>query len=197
MGARRASHSTCARRDRGRYARGCGARRRRRRARSSRRSTALGARQRRRRGMRRTSRDADRIAETQSDRSRRHDPRAFSASARRVALTDSSATRAAARSGPQPGSLDPSTVLVGILFAGLIVRLLVHRRGRLPRRRQLVHVVGADGRRAIRSRDFYGKAGFADYPPGYLFVLWIVGKSTGSMRRCTTARTITGCSSSS
>ena len=82
-------------------------------------------------------------------------------------------TRAAAVSAER--QLNPSTVLVGILAAGFIVRMLF---------------VGADGYRTDVSSfmswamtvaqnplsDFYAKAGFADYPPGYLLVLWIVGK---------------------
>ena len=64
--------------------------------------------------------------------------------------------------------------LVGILFAAFVLRLLF---------------IGADGFKNDVStfeawsltlaehslRDFYAKAGFADYPPGYFFVLWIVG----------------------
>ncbi|MBV8600364.1 MAG: hypothetical protein JO359_02245, partial [Candidatus Eremiobacteraeota bacterium] len=72
-------------------------------------------------------------------------------------------------------SLNPSTALVGVLVAGLVLRMLF---------------IGADGYRndvssfmswtmTIASNplpDFYAKAGFADYPPGYLLVLWVVGK---------------------
>src|SRR5471032_2665943 len=28
----------------------------------------------------------------------------------------------------------------------------------------------------VGPRHFYAQAGFADYPPGYLYVLWLVGK---------------------
>jgi 4-amino-4-deoxy-L-arabinose transferase-like glycosyltransferase len=65
-------------------------------------------------------------------------------------------------------------VLIGILALGLLIRLVF---------------IGADGFKGDVStfeswaltladhspRDFYAKAGFADYPPGYFLVLWIVG----------------------
>ena len=71
--------------------------------------------------------------------------------------------------------LNPTTALAGILVAGLLLRLVF---------------IGADGYRGdINSfmswaitvagnplPDFYSKAGFADYPPGYLLVLWVIGK---------------------
>jgi len=64
--------------------------------------------------------------------------------------------------------------LAGMLFAALLVRLLF---------------INADGFRNDVStfeswsltlaehpiREFFAKAGFADYPPGYFFVLWLVG----------------------
>ena len=64
--------------------------------------------------------------------------------------------------------------LAGLLFVGLLVRLVF---------------INADGFKNDVStfeswsltlaqypmRDFFAKAGFADYPPGYFFVLWIVG----------------------
>lgn len=70
--------------------------------------------------------------------------------------------------------INASTVLGGILLAGFVVRMLF---------------IGSEGYRGDVSSfmawaltaaqhplwQFYAKAGFADYPPGYLFVLWIVG----------------------
>jgi 4-amino-4-deoxy-L-arabinose transferase-like glycosyltransferase len=64
--------------------------------------------------------------------------------------------------------------LAGMLFVAFVVRFVL---------------IGADGFKNDVStfeswsltlaehslRDFYAKAGFADYPPGYFFVLWIVG----------------------
>ena len=71
--------------------------------------------------------------------------------------------------------VNTSNVLAGILLAGFVVRMLL---------------VGSEGYRGDVSSfmswaltaaqnplsQFYVKAGFADYPPGYLFILWIVGK---------------------
>ncbi|MGH7328074.1 MAG: glycosyltransferase family 39 protein, partial [Polyangiaceae bacterium] len=72
------------------------------------------------------------------------------------------------------GRVNASTVLVGILVAGFLVRMLL---------------IGSEGYRGDVSSfmswaltaaqhplsEFYARAGFADYPPGYLFVLWIAG----------------------
>ncbi|MGH7662362.1 MAG: hypothetical protein ACRENA_15750, partial [Vulcanimicrobiaceae bacterium] len=74
----------------------------------------------------------------------------------------------------EEGRVNASTVLAGILLGGLVLRLFF---------------IGAEGYRTDVSSfmswaltaaqnplsEFYAKAGFADYPPGYLFVLWIVG----------------------
>ena len=73
-------------------------------------------------------------------------------------------------------SVSPLTILSGVLIAGLIVRMLF---------------IGAEGYRgdvmtfmswAITAAehplsDFYSKAGFVDYPPGYFLFLWLVGKT--------------------
>lgn len=83
-------------------------------------------------------------------------------------------TRAAAAAQSDEGRINASTVLAGILLGGLIVRFLF---------------IGAEGYRSDVSsfmswaltaaqnplNQFYAKAGFADYPPGYLFVLWAIG----------------------
>lgn len=77
----------------------------------------------------------------------------------------------------EPQAAAPSAFLAlgGLLFVAFLLRIVL---------------IGADGfRNDVSSfegwtltlvehplRDFYKSAGFADYPPGYFFVLWIVGK---------------------
>jgi len=82
-------------------------------------------------------------------------------------------TRAA--DAPAEGRVNTSAILPGILLAGFVVRMLL---------------IGSEGYRGDVSSfmswaltaaqnplsQFYAKAGFADYPPGYLFILWVVGK---------------------
>jgi dolichyl-phosphate-mannose--protein O-mannosyl transferase/Gpi18-like mannosyltransferase len=82
-------------------------------------------------------------------------------------------TRAAAAAETE-GRINASGVLAGILVAGFVIRLLF---------------IGAEGYRGDVSSfmswaltaaqnplaQFYAKAGFADYPPGYLFILWAGG----------------------
>ncbi len=78
------------------------------------------------------------------------------------------------RTASQPLASSASLALAGMLLLALIVRLLF---------------IGADGFKndvstfeswaltlaAHPMREFFAKAGFADYPPGYFFVLWVVG----------------------
>jgi Gpi18-like mannosyltransferase len=82
--------------------------------------------------------------------------------------------RAATAAQTEEGRDNASTVLAAILLGGLVLRFLF---------------IGAAGYRsdvdsfmswALTAAQnplsqFYAKAGFADYPPGYLFVLWVVG----------------------
>src|SRR5271170_6842437 len=84
-------------------------------------------------------------------------------------------TRAALDAQSFERRVNTSTVLSGILLAGFVVRMLL---------------IGSEGYRGDVSSfmswaltaaqnplsQFYAKAGFADYPPGYLFILWVVGK---------------------
>ena len=84
-------------------------------------------------------------------------------------------TPAAAAAQTDERRINASTVLAGILLAGFVLRMLF---------------IGAEGYRndvssfmswALTAATyplsaFYDKAGFADYPPGYLFVLWLAGK---------------------
>ncbi len=71
-------------------------------------------------------------------------------------------------------ALSETLVLGAILFAGFLIRLLfIHADG-------FKNDVGTFESWALTLaehplRDFYDKAGFADYPPGYFFVLWGVG----------------------
>jgi Gpi18-like mannosyltransferase len=87
-----------------------------------------------------------------------------------------SAVRSTAVAQPAPTQAGSTTTLAlgGMLLLALFVRLIF---------------IGADGFKSDVStfeawalmlaqhpmRDFYAKAGFADYPPGYFFVLWFVG----------------------
>jgi len=87
-----------------------------------------------------------------------------------------SAVGASSAATPADRSRDVSTVfaLIGILAVALVVRLLF---------------IGSDGFRNDVStfeawsltlaehpmREFFAKAGFADYPPGYFFIMYIVG----------------------
>ncbi len=71
-------------------------------------------------------------------------------------------------------TLSPTWLLVGLLFLGFVVRLLL---------------IGAEGFHGdvssfeawglrlvdLPTSKFYSDSYFADYPPGYLYVLWIVG----------------------
>jgi len=84
--------------------------------------------------------------------------------------------RAGAVAQPAPAEVGSaaSLALGGLLLAAFVIRLIF---------------IGADGFKSDVStfeawalmladhsmRDFYAKAGFADYPPGYFFVLWFVG----------------------
>jgi Gpi18-like mannosyltransferase len=84
-------------------------------------------------------------------------------------------TRAAVEAESAERKVNASTALTWILVGGFALRMLF---------------VGSAGYRGDVSSfmswaltaaqnplpDFYARAGFADYPPGYLFVLWIVGK---------------------
>ena len=81
---------------------------------------------------------------------------------------------ASALAGAETSRTSTSLALAGMLFLALLVRLAL---------------IGADGFRNDVStfeswaltladhplREFFAKAGFADYPPGYFFILWIVG----------------------
>jgi Gpi18-like mannosyltransferase len=83
-------------------------------------------------------------------------------------------TRTAVEAESTEGRVHASTVLAGILVAGFLVRMLL---------------IGSEGYRGDVSSfmswaltaaqhplaDFYARAGFADYPPGYLFFLWAAG----------------------
>ena len=78
------------------------------------------------------------------------------------------------------GLSSTSLALAGMLLLGLLVRLLF---------------INADGFKNDVStfeswsltlaehplREFFAKAGFADYPPGYFFVLWLVGHAYASL----------------
>ena len=84
-------------------------------------------------------------------------------------------TRAAVEGPSSERQVNTSTILWSILLAGFVVRMLL---------------IGSEGYRgdvdsfmswALTAAQnplshFYAKAGFADYPPGYLFILWIAGK---------------------
>ena len=71
-------------------------------------------------------------------------------------------------------ALSETLVLGAILFAGFLIRLVfIHADG-------FKNDVGTFESWALTlaehpMREFYDKAGFADYPPGYFFVLWGVG----------------------
>jgi len=87
-------------------------------------------------------------------------------------------TRAALDAPNLERRVNSSTILSSILLGGFIVRMAL---------------IGSEGYRGDVSSfmswaltaaqnplsQFYAKAGFADYPPGYLFILWIVGKIYG------------------
>jgi predicted membrane-bound dolichyl-phosphate-mannose-protein mannosyltransferase len=79
-----------------------------------------------------------------------------------------------ALAGAESSGTSTSLALAGMLFVALLVRLVL---------------INADGFHNDVStfeswaltladhplREFFAKAGFADYPPGYFFILWIVG----------------------
>ena len=54
---------------------------------------------------------------------------------------------------------------------------------RLRHRPRLVYVLGADARRRTDPAAFYANAGFSDYPPGYLYLLWPIGAGRAAHRR--------------
>jgi Gpi18-like mannosyltransferase len=64
--------------------------------------------------------------------------------------------------------------LLGMLFARLPRPLVLHQRRRFPQRRLDVRSWSLT-LAEHPLREFFAKAGFADYPPGYFFVLWFVG----------------------
>ncbi len=87
--------------------------------------------------------------------------------------------RSAVRPSPQAqvnesATLSPQLMLAGLLLVGFVIRLLL---------------IGADGFHGdvssfeawslslvdVPISQFYEKAGFADYPPGYLYVLFVIG----------------------
>jgi len=90
------------------------------------------------------------------------------------AASKTSATGSARAGERWRGFSTTGIAFAGMLFLALLVRLLL---------------IGAEGFRNDVStfeswsltlaehpmREFFAKAGFADYPPGYFFVLWIVG----------------------
>ncbi len=92
------------------------------------------------------------------------------AALRSSAVGASSQAPAAGRSG----EFSTAFALAGLLLVGLILRLVF---------------VGADGfKNDVETfeawsltlsqhpmREFFAKAGFADYPPGYFFILWVIG----------------------
>ncbi|HEY1727475.1 MAG TPA: phospholipid carrier-dependent glycosyltransferase [Candidatus Baltobacteraceae bacterium] len=84
-------------------------------------------------------------------------------------------TRAAADRPGIERRVNTSTVFWGILLAGFVVRMLL-----IPSEgyRGDVNSFMSWALTAAQNplSQFYVKAGFADYPPGYLFILWIAGK---------------------
>ena len=108
---------------------------------------------------------------TRPRRQRRGIPRAGSAP-RCVAPSDTGA--AATGAADRPRETSTAFALVGLLAVGFVLRLFF---------------IGADGfKNDVATfeawaltlaehplREFFAKAGFADYPPGYFFILWIVG----------------------
>jgi predicted membrane-bound dolichyl-phosphate-mannose-protein mannosyltransferase len=97
----------------------------------------------------------------------------------RFSPKEPAALRSAIRSSTQAplderATLSPQWMLAGLLLIGLVIRLLL---------------IGADGFHGDVSSfeawslslvdlpisQFYDKAGFADYPPGYLYVLFVIG----------------------
>jgi Gpi18-like mannosyltransferase len=83
-------------------------------------------------------------------------------------------TAGAALERADRSALSETLILGGILFAGFLIRLVfIHADG-------FKNDVGTFEAWALTlaehpMREFYDKAGFADYPPGYFFVLWGVG----------------------
>jgi Gpi18-like mannosyltransferase len=89
-------------------------------------------------------------------------------------LRSAVSSRSKAVSAERAPAPSAALVLAGLLLAALVVRLLF---------------IGADGFKndvvtfeawsltlaEHPLREFFAKAGFADYPPGYFFILWVIG----------------------
>jgi Gpi18-like mannosyltransferase/predicted membrane-bound dolichyl-phosphate-mannose-protein mannosyltransferase len=94
--------------------------------------------------------------------------------AERGALRSAVRSAGAALERTDRSAFSETFLLGGILFAGFLIRLLfIHADG-------FKNDVGTFEAWALTlaehpMREFYDKAGFADYPPGYFFVLWGVG----------------------
>ena len=76
--------------------------------------------------------------------------------------------------------LETPAGLAAILVAGLVLRVAIAPHigfaGDLSLFRQWTTRLAAVG-----THDFYAKGKFADYPPGYLYILWLTGKITATI----------------
>jgi 4-amino-4-deoxy-L-arabinose transferase-like glycosyltransferase len=80
--------------------------------------------------------------------------------------------------------LDAGTILTALLVAGLLIRVLIAGVV-LPRSGFSIDIgdFAAWGQRlaSVGPSEFYAPGYFADYPPGYLYVLWLLGLVGGAL----------------